>query len=198
MNVLAPSQPPRLMDQVRQVARLKHFSLSTEKSYLYYIHDFILFHNKQHPKEMGVVEIRAYLAHLAIAKNVAASTQNVALSALLFLYKHVLFLNLPYINNIERARRPARLPIEIASASFKTIIRLLHDKLEHHRIVDTGFDTSVIACRTSHNDDLALEYRCDRQTSSVQESLDMPQSKVFQAARASQFPRQHHCPASDG
>jgi hypothetical protein len=75
MNALAPSQPPlRLMDQARQVSRLKHFSLSTEKSYLYYIHDFILFHNKQHPTDMGVAEIWAYLAHLAIHKNVAAST----------------------------------------------------------------------------------------------------------------------------
>jgi integron integrase len=122
MNVLAPSQPLRLMDQVRQVARLKHFSLSTEKSYLYYIHDFILFHNKQHPKEMGVVEIRAYLAHLAIAKNVAASTQNVALSALLFLYKHVLFIDLPYIDNIERARRPARLPVVFTQDEVNLIL----------------------------------------------------------------------------
>lgn len=96
MNILALSQPPRLMDQARQVARLKHFSPSTEKSYLYYIHDFILFHNKhmQHPKDMGAAEIRANLTHLAIRKNVAASTQNVALSALLFLYKQVLLIYL--------------------------------------------------------------------------------------------------------
>ena len=82
---MAPSKPPRLLDQVREVARLKHFSLSTEKSYVHYIRDFILFHNKRHPKEMGASEIRAYLSHLAINRNVAASTQTVALSALLFL-----------------------------------------------------------------------------------------------------------------
>lgn len=122
MNVLAPSQPPRLMDQARQVARLKHFSSRTEKSYLYYIHDFILFHNKQHPKDMGVAEIRAYLAHLAIRKNVAASTQNVALSALLFLYKQVLFMDLPYIGNIERARRPARLPVVFTQDEIHSIL----------------------------------------------------------------------------
>lgn len=91
------TQPPRLLDRVRQAIRLKHFSLKTEKSYLYYIKDFILFHNKRYPREMGVEEIRAYLSHLAIERNVAALTQNVALSALLFLYRQVLELDLPYI-----------------------------------------------------------------------------------------------------
>jgi site-specific recombinase XerD len=82
-------QPPRLLDQVRHVIRLKHYSLKTEKSYIHYIRDFILFHNKQHPREMGVNEIRQYLTHLAVTQHVAASTQNVALSALLFLYRQV-------------------------------------------------------------------------------------------------------------
>ena len=91
------TQPPRLLERVRQVVRLKHFSPKTEKSYLYYIKDFILFHHKRHPREMGVTEIRAYLSHLATEKNVAASTQNVALSALLFLYRQVLEIELPYI-----------------------------------------------------------------------------------------------------
>ena len=83
---MTQSQRPRLLDQVRQSMRLRHFSLKTEKSYIYYIRDFILFHQKRHPKEMGVDEIRAYLSHLAIKRKVAASTQNVALSAVLFLY----------------------------------------------------------------------------------------------------------------
>lgn len=79
------SQPPRLLDQVRETIRLKHFSLKTEKSYIHYVRDFILFHNKRHPQEMGAEEIRAYLSHLAIERHVAPSTQTVALSALLFL-----------------------------------------------------------------------------------------------------------------
>lgn len=74
---------------MKQTLRLKHFSLKTEKSYVHYIREFILFHNKPHPREMGVAEIRAYLSHLAVEKNVAASTQTVALSALLFLYRNV-------------------------------------------------------------------------------------------------------------
>jgi site-specific recombinase XerD len=68
-------QPPRLLDQVRHVIRLKHYSLKTEKSYIRYIRDFIRFHNKKHPQEMGVAEIRQYLTHLAVAQHVAASTQ---------------------------------------------------------------------------------------------------------------------------
>lgn len=82
-----PPPPLRLLDQVRQVIRLRHFSLKTEKSYVYYIRDFILFHGKRHPKDMGAPEIRSYLAHLAVERSVAASTQTVALSALLFLYR---------------------------------------------------------------------------------------------------------------
>lgn len=108
---MAPPNPSRLLDQVREVARLKHFSLATEKSYVYYIRDFILFHNKRHPKDMGAPEIRAYLSHLVIQRNVAASTQTVALSALLFLYRQVLDIELPYIEDIERAKRPQRLPV---------------------------------------------------------------------------------------
>ena len=72
------AQSPRLLDRVREVARLKHFSLKTERSYLFYIRNYLLFHNQRHPREMGVSEIRAYLSHLATEKNVAASTQNVA------------------------------------------------------------------------------------------------------------------------
>jgi len=84
MSASSNSQPPRLLDQVKQVMRLKHYSLRTEQSYVYYIRPYILFHNKRHPQEMGVDEIRAYRSHLAVEKNVAASTQNVALSAVLF------------------------------------------------------------------------------------------------------------------
>jgi len=91
--------------------RLKHFSLKAEKSYIYYIRDFIVFHNKRHPREMGVAEIRAYLSHLAVEKNVAVSTQNIAQNSLLFLYQQVLQINLPDIDGIERAQRPQRVPV---------------------------------------------------------------------------------------
>jgi site-specific recombinase XerD len=78
---------PTLLDQVRQAIRLRHYSIRTEEAYVNTIRRFIIYHNKRHPREMGADEIRQYLSHLAVEGNVAASTQNVALSALLFLYR---------------------------------------------------------------------------------------------------------------
>lgn len=116
---------PRLLDQVREVIRLKHMSPRTEDSYLYYIKQFILFHNKRHPADMGADEIRAYLSHLAVEGHVAASTQNVALSAILFLYRHVLHLEIPFIENIEYAQRPQRVPVVFTRAEVQAILSRL-------------------------------------------------------------------------
>lgn len=123
-------QPPRLLAQVRHAIRLKHYSLKTEKSYIHYIRDYILFHNKRHPKDMGAEEIRAYLTHLAVQQNVAASTQNVAFSALLFLYRHVLNVELPYIDGIERAKTPERVPVVFTRSEVKAVLSQL-DGIHH-------------------------------------------------------------------
>jgi len=101
---------PRLLDQMREVLRLKHLSLRTEKAYVSWAKRFILFHHKRHPKDMGAPEIRAFLSHLATHQHVAASTQNSALNALLFLYRAVLQQPFPDLEHIERAKRPQRLP----------------------------------------------------------------------------------------
>src|SRR5678815_4126482 len=101
---------PKLLEEASIVARLKHLSLRTEKSYLQHIKRFILFHDKRHPREMGEAEIRAYLSDLAVNRNVAASTQNVALAALLFLYKDVLKQKLDRIEEVERARITRNVP----------------------------------------------------------------------------------------
>jgi len=127
---MSPSQPPRLLDQVRESIRLKHFSLKTEKAYIHYVRDFILYHNKRHPKDMGAAEIRAYLSHLAIDRNVAPSIQTVALSALLFLYRQVLQIDLPYIDDIERAKKPERLPVVFSRSEVKQILAHL-DGIDH-------------------------------------------------------------------
>jgi hypothetical protein len=84
---------PKLLDQVRHRCRLRHLALSTEQAYVGWIRRFILFHHKRHPLEMGANEVSGFLTHLAVARRVAASTQNQALSALLFLYREVLKLN---------------------------------------------------------------------------------------------------------
>ena len=123
-NFYKPSESP-FLTQVRQMMRLKHMSRSTEKSYLYYILDYIYFHNKRHPQEMGVDEIRAYLTHLAVHKNVAASTQNIGLSALLFLYRQVLKLNLPDIDNVERAKRPKRLSVALTRKEVQQVLDIV-------------------------------------------------------------------------
>jgi site-specific recombinase XerD len=102
---------PRLIDQVRNVLRVHHYSVRTEDDYIQWIRRFIFFHNKRHPREMGEKEIRAFLTHLAVDKHVSASTQNQALSALLFLYKKVLQVDLEWIDDVVRAKRPKRLPV---------------------------------------------------------------------------------------
>lgn len=102
---------PRLLDEVRHALRVKHYSIRTEEAYVQWIKRFIFFHNKKHPAEMGETEISAFLTDLAVHKNVTASTQNQALSALLFLYKQVLGIELAWLDGVTRAKRPSRLPV---------------------------------------------------------------------------------------
>lgn len=112
---------PRLFDEVRAVARMRHLSLRTEEAYIQWIKRYIFFHEKRHPREMGEEEIRQFISHLAVDRSIAASTQTVALSALLFLYRDVLKKELPYVSNIERAHKPKRLPVVFTRAETKRI-----------------------------------------------------------------------------
>jgi integron integrase len=102
---------PRLLDRVRAAIRTKGYSIRTEQAYVDWIRRFILFHNKRHPDEMGKSEIEAFLTHLAVNRDVAPSTQNQALSALLFLYRVVLGRELPWLDDVTRAKKPSRLPV---------------------------------------------------------------------------------------
>ncbi len=108
-----PSAPasPRLLDRVRERIRVKHYSIRTEQAYVDWIRRFILFHGKRHPQELGAPEVEAFLTHLAVAGRVAASTQNQAKSALLFLYREVLAVELPWLDGVTQARAPKRLPV---------------------------------------------------------------------------------------
>jgi integron integrase len=116
------NQPPKLLDRVRERIRFKHYSIRTEDSYVQWIRRFILFHGKRHPSEMGAVEVEAFLTHLAVEGNVAASTQNQARSALLFLYKEVLGSELPWLNNVEQARKPRRLPVVLTEDEVRDVL----------------------------------------------------------------------------
>jgi len=116
---------PKLLDQVRGKIRLKHYSIRTEQTYVDWIKRFILFHGKHHPKDMGAQEVEAFLTHLAVEGRVAASTQNQAKNALLFLYKEVLEIELPWLNNVTQAKAPKRLPVALTRAEVQALLARL-------------------------------------------------------------------------
>ena len=102
----AEAPKPRLLDRVRQAIATRHYSRRTEKAYVHWIKRCVFFHGKRHPVEMGAAEVSAFLTSLAVDSKVAASTQNQALSALLFLYREVLGVDLPWLDDVVRAKRP--------------------------------------------------------------------------------------------
>lgn len=115
----------RFIDQVRDAIRARHYSWKTEQSYVHWIRRYILFHGKRHPREMGKAEVEAYLTHLAVERNVAASTQNLALAAILFLYRDVLQIKLPWLDDVVRAKKPARIPTVLEREEVRLIIARL-------------------------------------------------------------------------
>jgi integron integrase len=123
---------PRLLDQVRDKIRFKHYSLRTEQAYVDWIKRFILFNGKRHPRELGAGEVEAFLTHLAAVRDVSSSTQNQAKSALLFLYREVLDVELPWLDGVEQARTPRRLPVVLTCSE----VALVLDKLVGtHRLI---------------------------------------------------------------
>ena len=116
---------PRLLDQVRQAIRTRHYSPRTEETYVGWIKRFIFFHNKRHPVEMSEKEIAQFLSSLAIESHVSASTQNQALNAVLFLYREVLRKEIGYVNGVVRAKRPRRLPVVLTREEVKRTLSCL-------------------------------------------------------------------------
>jgi integron integrase len=148
-----------LLDQVRHQIRLKHYSIRTEESYVNIIRSFILYHKKRHPKEMGADEIRQYLSHLANDGNVAASTQNVAFFALLFLYREVLLIDLPIIEGVERAKRPRRVPVVLTLEEVKRVLARISGT--HHLMASLlyGSGLRLMECVRLRVKDLDFDYR---------------------------------------
>ena len=120
---------PKLLEQVREQIRLRHYSIRTETVYLEWVKRFIRFHKYRHPQEMGAAEVEAFLSHLAVRRDVAASTQNQALSAILFLYKQVLQIELPWMDGVIRARRPQRLPVVLTRDEVASVLAQLDGTL---------------------------------------------------------------------
>lgn len=118
----------KLEEEFRDVIRTHHYSYLTGVTYWSWARRFILFHKKRHPRDMGVDEIRSFLSHLAVRGKVSASTQNQALSSLLFLYKKVLGIDLPFVEDVVRARRPVRVPVVLTKAEVSVVLGAMQGK----------------------------------------------------------------------
>jgi integron integrase len=134
MHTLLPDVPAegkekKLLDQMRDVMRLKHYSIRTERTYCDWVERFIRFHKLKHPREMGEMEVAEFLTDLARNGRVAASTQNQALSALLFLYQQVLKQEIGWLRGVERARKPARLPVVLSRDEVHKVFAHLHGQV---------------------------------------------------------------------
>ena len=127
-SFVAPGKP-RLLDQVREVIRLKHYSSKTENAYIGWTRRFIYFHGKRHPAEMGAEQVVQFLSHLALERQVAASTQNQAFNALIFLHHQVLHIDLGEIAGAVRAKKPKRLPVVLSREEVDSILALLHGEV---------------------------------------------------------------------
>lgn len=160
----ADTKAPRLLDQLRERIRAKHYSPRTAQVYVYWARWFIRYHGRRHPRDMGAPEVEAFLSMLANERNVAASTQNQALAALLFLYKEVLGIELPWLDGITRAKKPPRLPVVLTQAEVQRllahvsgdtglIIRLLYGtgmrimEALRLRVQDVDFDKRQVVVR---------------------------------------------------
>lgn len=126
------THPPKLLEQVRRQTQLRHYSIRTEKAYTHWIKRYIIFHDKRHPRDMGQAEIENFLSYLATDRHVAASTQNQALNALVFLYREVLDIELPWFNSMVRAKRPAQVPTVLTRQEVNQILAHL---TEPHRLM---------------------------------------------------------------
>jgi integron integrase len=159
-----PAQQPKLLDRLREQIRVRHYSYSTEQTYVHWCRRYILHHGKRHPQDMGAAEVEAFLSHLATGRNVSASTQNQALAALLFLYRQVLGAQLPWLDNITRAKRQRRRPVVLSRAEVARLLRNVRDtegivirllygtglrisEALSLRVMDVDFDRSEITVR---------------------------------------------------
>jgi integron integrase len=137
---------PRLLDRVRGALRARHYSARTEDAYVAWIRRYIFFHGKRHPAEMGAPEVTRFLTSLAVEGRVAASTQNQALSALLFLYRDVLEIDLPWLDDVVRAKRPARLPVVLTREEVRAVLQQLRGSPRLMACLLYGAGLRVLEC----------------------------------------------------
>ncbi len=147
-DVTRPPAPtkPKLLDRVRQEIRTRHYSRRTEKAYLHWIKRFIFFHGVRHPADMGQAEVTRFLSSLAVDSNLAASTQNQALSALLFLYKAVLGQPLPWLDNLVHAKKPKHLPVVLTREEVQAVLHPLQGTPKLMATLLYGSGLRVLEC----------------------------------------------------
>jgi integron integrase len=159
----APQTPvatkPKLLDQVRQTIRRKHYSLRTEAAYVDWIKRYIFFHQKRHPAEMGAPEIEQFLNFLAVQKSVSASTQNQALSALVFLYREVLRKEFDWLQNLVRAKRPVKVPTVLTENEVRSVLAHLDGRNWLMASLLYGAGLRLMECARLRVKDIDFEYR---------------------------------------
>lgn len=148
---------PRLLDRVRNAIRARHYSPRTEKAYVFWTRKFIVFHDRRHPDTMGEAEIKAFLSYLAVSRKVAASTQNQAFGALLFLYRNVLGRELQGLNDSVRAKRPIRIPIVLAQGEVAQVLRHLRGVHLLAALVMYGAGLRLLECLQLRVKDIDFE-----------------------------------------
>lgn len=153
------SHPPRLLDQVRARCRRLNYSVRTERAYLGWIRRFVLANGKRHPRDLGAQEIETFLTDLAVRGNVAASTQNQALSALLFLYREVLGLDLPWMEGVTRAKRPQRLPVVLSRAEVERLLTMIDGEVWLMAALLYGTGMRLMECMRLRVKDIDFERR---------------------------------------
>jgi site-specific recombinase XerD len=116
---------PGLLAVAREKMRTRHLALRTEQAYLQWLRRYVVFHNRRHPRDLGAPEVEQFLTYLAVHRKVSAATQNQALQALLFLYRHVLEMELPRLDNVTRASHPRRLPVVLTRADVRALLAQL-------------------------------------------------------------------------
>jgi integron integrase len=156
----APEQgKPKLLDRVRQLMRLRHYSLRTEEAYIGWIRRYILFHDKRHPRELDEKHVSEFLSNLAIKGHVAAATQNQALNALLFLYKEVLQRELGFVGNVLRVKRPPKAPVVLSPSEVRTVLSQLDGQYRMMAQLLYGSGLRLLECLRLRVKDVDLHYR---------------------------------------
>jgi integron integrase len=159
-GLMSNAAAPRLLDRVRELIRIRRYSIRTEQAYLQWIRRYILFPGRRHPRQLGAEELTAFLSDLAVRGNVSASTQNQALNAILFLYREALGITLPWIENVQRAKRSTHLPVVLTRQEVRGLLAQLEGTVWLMTSITYGGGLRLLECLRLRVKDIDLE-RCE-------------------------------------